>query len=150
MTGVHVFSKNSWLRDTRAVPHDNLNSEAANLTGKARQAFGPLVVLTAATSGMILSLYSYFAPLTGVTGSAGALLVTASSLALMIDAPILWRSRSPLVFWIFWLLGVFGALGTLAAAYFLHSWWLLGANFIALAGLFVTLAPRLNRKEAAE
>jgi hypothetical protein len=119
------------------------------LTGKARKAVGPLIVLIAASAGMLLGLYSYFAPLTGVTGAAGALLVSGSSVALMIDAPILWRSRSPIVFWIFWVLGVFGALGTLSAAYFLHSWWLLGANLIVLAGLFITLAPRLMKKEAA-
>lgn len=112
------------------------------MTAEASLPLGPLVVLCAGAVGVVLSLYAYLAPLTGVTGSAGALLVAASSAALVIDAVILWHANSNLVFRLFWVLGLLGAFGTIAAASFLHSWWLLGANVVVLLGLMVTLARR--------
>ena len=97
----------------------------------------------------MLSAYSYFTPLTGVTGTPGALLVIGSSLALVIDGLILWLARGGSLFFVFWALGLLGAIGTLSAAFFLHSWWLMGTMLIVLAGLVVTLVPRLQTNEAA-
>lgn len=118
------------------------------MNASARWPAGPLILLLAGTVGVLLSLYAYFVPLTGVTGTPGALLVTGSSLALVVDALILWRNPSGLVFRLFWILGVLGALGTIAAACFLHTWWLVAASIVALAGLLLTLMPR-NTAEGA-
>lgn len=117
------------------------------MSARARWPLGPLLILLAGAAGVAISLYGYWVPLTGITGSAGALLVVASSLALVIDALILWRSHGGAMFWLFWVLGLLGALGTLAAAGFLHAWVLLGANVVVLLGLLVTLAHRGQTKE---
>jgi hypothetical protein len=124
-------------------------SGGSELTAHAHWPFGPLIVFVAGVLAVLLSLYSYFTPLTGITGSAGALLVVGSSVAIVIDAIILWRTRGGPEFWLFWTLGMFGALGTIAAAFFLHSWWLLGANLVVLLGLVVTLTSRGPAKETA-
>jgi hypothetical protein len=101
---------------------------------------GPITVLVAATAGTLLSLYYYLAPLTGVTGTPGALIVIGSSLALVFDAFVLWFLGRGLLFGVFWVLGLLGALGTLTAASFLHAWWLSVATVVVLVGLIVTLA----------
>lgn len=119
------------------------------LTATVRRPLGPLVVFIAGMVGVLLSVYSYVTPLTGITGTPGALLVIASSIAIMADALILWRMGDGAAFWIFWILGVLGAIGTAAAAAFLHSWWLLGINFVVLAGLISMLAARGRPSGAA-
>jgi hypothetical protein len=48
-----------------------------------------MIILVAAAAGAMLGLYSYYTPLTGVTGAPGVLLVVGSSLALFLDAFIL-------------------------------------------------------------
>ncbi len=112
------------------------------MNAQARWPLGPLIILLAATVGVALSLYSYLAPLTGVTGTPGALLVIGSCLALVADGFILARAREGSVFWVFWILGVLGAIGTIAAAAFLHSWWLVAASVVAFCGLLLTLGTR--------
>ena len=111
---------------------------------------GPVIILAAATAGVLLSLYYYLAPLTGVTGAPGVLLVIGSSLALVFDAFILWFAGRGWLFGVFWSLGLLGALGTITAACFLHAWWLAAVTVIALIGLIVTLAaPSQPRRVVA-
>ncbi|QQO19883.1 hypothetical protein JJB98_08170 [Bradyrhizobium diazoefficiens] len=120
-----------------------------DLTSPERGPLGPLVVLVAAAAGALLALYYYLVPLTGVTGTPGALLVIGSSLALVIDALVLWFSGRRLLFGVFWTLGLLGALCTLTAACFLHAWWLSAAMMVVLVGLVVTLAAPLRQRRAA-
>ncbi|XUM24287.1 hypothetical protein ACRAVF_14435 [Bradyrhizobium oligotrophicum S58] len=120
------------------------------MTSSEQRPLGPIIVIVAAAAGTLLGLYDYLAPLTGVTGAPGVLLVIGSSLALVADAFILWFGGRGLLFWVFWSLGLLGALGTITAACFLHAWWLAAATVVALAGLIVTLAaPPQPRRAVA-
>ncbi|MDA9426035.1 hypothetical protein XH87_25845 [Bradyrhizobium sp. CCBAU 53415] len=108
------------------------------------------MVLVAAAAGALLALYYYLVPLTGITGTPGALLVIGSSLALVVDALVLWFSGRGMLFGVFWTLGLIGALCTVTAACFLHAWWLSAAMVVVLVGLVVALAaPSRPRRAAA-
>ena len=111
-----------------------------NLNSQQSTPLGPIIVLAASAAGMMLGLYYYFTPLTGITGAPGVLLVIGSSLALFLDAFVLWFSSRGWLFGVFWSLGLLGAIGTVAAACFLHAWLLAGAAVVALIGLIVTFA----------
>ena len=102
---------------------------------------GPMIVLLAAIVGIAVSAYNFLAPLTGINGTPGALLVIVSSILLAVDGLILWFGPPRALFWILWVLGILGALGTFTAAWFLHAWWLMAASAVVLAGLLVTLLP---------
>lgn len=115
-------------------------------TLKRHSPLGPLVILAASLAGTALALYAYFTPLTGVTGSPGALLVVVSSVLLIIDALILWFGPPGFIFGLFCVLGLLGAIGTLAAAWFLHGWWLMAAMAVALVGLILALIPSHNSR----
>jgi hypothetical protein len=121
-----------------------------HLTSPRRNPLGPIIVLVAAAAGTLLGLYYYLTPLTGITGAPGVLLVIASSLALVVDAFILWFGGRGWLFGLFWTLGLLGALGTIIAAWFLHAWWLAAATVFVFVGLIVTLAaPSQPRRIAA-
>ncbi|NPU63641.1 hypothetical protein HL667_01365 [Bradyrhizobium sp. 83012] len=123
---------------------------SVDLTSSHRYPLGPIIVLVAAAAGVLLGLYYYFTPLTGITGAPGVLLVIGSSVALVLDAFILWFGGRGWLFGMFWVLGLLGALGTIIAAWFLHAWWLAAAIVFVFAGLIVTLAgPSQPRRAAA-
>jgi len=105
---------------------------------------GPIVILAAAIVGTGLSLYYYLTPLTGITGEPGTLLVLAASVALVLDGLILWFGPRGAVFNVFWALGLLGVTGTLAAAWFLHAWWLMAAMAVVVVGLLASLLPFRN------
>jgi len=109
-----------------------------------------LLVVLAALVGLGISLYGYLAPLTGITGSFGALLVCIACAALILDGLFLWRvrGRGAYVFWL--VLGFLGAICTLAAGYFLHAWFLMGAMGVVFIGLLICAAgPRSSAEEVA-
>lgn len=119
-----------------------------DLTSSGAGPIGPVIVLVAAGAGVLLGLYYYAVPLTGITGAPGVLLVIGSSVALVIDAVVLWFGGRGWVFGVFWTVGLLGALGTLAAACFLHAWSLSAAMMIVLIGLIVTIAVKTQRRRA--
>ncbi|MGJ5181117.1 hypothetical protein ACQR16_30240 [Bradyrhizobium oligotrophicum] len=119
------------------------------MTSSHSQPLGPIIVLVAAAAGVLLGLDYYFTPLTGITGAPGVLLVIGSSLALVLDAFILWFGGRGWLFGVFWALGLLGALGTIVAAWFLHAWWLAAAIVFVFAGLIVTLAGPSHPRRAA-
>lgn len=104
-----------------------------------------LLVMLAALVGLGISLYGYLTPLTGITGSFGALLVCIASAALMLDGLFLWlvRRRGVRVFWL--VLGFLGAICTFAAGYFLHAWFLMGAMAVVFFGLLICAANPRHR-----
>ena len=103
----------------------------------------PLLVVAGGLGGAAVALWNLLAPLTGVTGTPGALLVVATSLLVAgaglvigLMRPGGWRGALRI-------LTALGILGTAAAAWFLHEWWLIAAMGVALLGLIVDLvAPR--------
>src|SRR5690625_7956641 len=56
--------------------------------------FGAVLLCLAAVAGVILALYNYLTPLTGVTGTPGALLVIVSSAVAIVIALALARAPS--------------------------------------------------------
>ncbi|WP_149902807.1 hypothetical protein [Mesorhizobium sp. SARCC-RB16n] len=108
---------------------------------------GPLVVITAAVLACAIAFYYFAAPLTGVTGTSGAMLVLIASLALALDGLLLRFKGNGAVFILAWVLGLLGALGTFTAAAFLHAWWLVAAVAVVLAGLLITLGFRQTKTQ---
>jgi hypothetical protein len=107
-----------------------------------------LLIVMAALVGICVSLYGYLAPLTGITGSLGALLVCIASAALLLDGVFLWfvQRRSARIVWL--VLGFLGAIGTFAAACFLHAWYLAGVMAIVFLGLLICAASPRHQSPA--
>lgn len=106
----------------------------------AAQRVGPATLTIASLAGLGVSLFHYLAPMTGVTGTAGALLVVGSSLLLALAGIVLFVRRSGGFALLLRILASLGALGTMAAAYFLHEFWLVAAMAVALVGVAVDVA----------
>ena len=102
-----------------------------------RHGWGALVMTVAAVLGLILAVWNYAAPMTGVTGTAGALLVVFSSLALAVDGVLLYLLRPGAIHRVLAGLGALGVLGTFVAAWFLHAWWLMAAMAVVAIGVLV-------------
>ncbi|MEE2951455.1 hypothetical protein SAMN06297251_11471 [Fulvimarina manganoxydans] len=101
---------------------------------------GALVVIFGAIIGLIIAAYLYITPLTGITGSFGAILVIVSSALLILDGVMLLGAVTPGSRGVWLTLGFLGALGTLAAAWFLHAFFLMAAMVVVLVGLVMALA----------
>ncbi len=95
---------------------------------------GPLLLILGAAIGLVITIYYFITPLTGVNGSIGAGLVVFSTAIMLVAAlihPILPSGmvRATLKFLI-----LMDVICTIAAGYFLHEWLLIAAMIIALAG----------------
>jgi hypothetical protein len=107
-----------------------------------------VLIVVGAFVGLCVSLYGYLAPLTGITRSFGALLVSIASAALILDGVFLWlvRRRSARIFWL--VLGFLGAICTFLAACFLHAWYLAGAMAVVFLGLLICAASPRHQSPA--
>ena len=110
---------------------------------------GALVVIFGAVIGLIIAAYLYITPLTGITGSVGAILVIASSALLILDGVMLLGAVTPGSRGLWLTLGFLGALGTLAAAWFLHAMVLMAAMVVVIVGLVMALARPPSASAAA-
>lgn len=103
----------------------------------------PLSLVTVtALLGVAIAVWEYSVPLTGVNGSLGALVVLLSSVLLTLDAVMLFFLKSRALRGVMLTLEVLGAVGTFAAAWFLHSWWLMAAMILLMIGIAVELAMK--------
>jgi hypothetical protein len=118
-------------------------ASVGSVNGKAS-----ILIVAAAFVGLCVSIYGYLAPLTGITHSFGALLVCIASAALILDGAVLSfvRRREARAVWL--ALGFLGASCTLAAAYFLHAWFLAGATAVAVLGLIIYAASPVRDPSA--
>lgn len=105
-------------------------------------ASGAGLIALAALVGAALALYAYLTPMTGVTGTPGALLVVVSSLLLLIAGVILWLRSYGWMYWTLIVLGFLGVAGTFAAGWFLHEWLLMAAMAVVCVGLVLALFRR--------
>ncbi|SLN50415.1 hypothetical protein AQS8620_02171 [Aquimixticola soesokkakensis] len=96
---------------------------------------GAIIVLAGGLGGLAVSIYNYVTPLTGITGTPGAMLVIVSCALLVLDAILLMAlsGHGARAFWR--VLGFLGVFGTIAAAVFLHAWWLIAAMVVVFIGL---------------
>lgn len=113
--------------------------------------YGGWLLAAASAAGLILSLYSFVAPDTGVAWSYGAGLVVISTILLTLAALVIVLDHDKPA----WLAGVlyFGSIvdifGTAVAAYFLESYWLVAAMAIALVGWLVRVVLDPSDEERA-
>ncbi len=106
---------------------------------------GASLIAAAALVGAVIAAWNFFAPMTGITGTAGAMLVLVSSLLLVLDGAILNFFRHGAVYWTFIVLGILGVIGTLAAALFLHAGWLMTAMVVVAIGIIVEIVLHASR-----
>ncbi|RJS92387.1 hypothetical protein [Salinisphaera sp. Q1T1-3] len=100
---------------------------------------GAVVLGLSALAGLIIALYAYLAPLTGVTGTLGALLVIGVSALLIVMALVL-MALSAGGGRIAWRVLILIALaGNAFAAALLHEWWLCIAMGVGLIGLIIDM-----------
>lgn len=90
----------------------------------------PAIAAIAALCGFAIALYHYLAPMTGVTGTPGALVAVVASLLVLLLAGVL-VARHPGPALVRGLL-VAGAIGTGVVAWFLHASWLVVAMALVL------------------
>ncbi|WP_321338359.1 hypothetical protein [uncultured Cohaesibacter sp.] len=103
-----------------------------------RYSSGPLLLIASAAAGLVITLYHYMAPLTGVTETIGAGLVVFSTSIMLVAAivhPILPSGvmRKTVMFLI-----LVDAVCSIAAGYFLHEWLLIVAMVVALIGAMIS------------
>ena len=98
---------------------------------------GVMLLIISAVLGVAITLYHYLVPMTGVTGTAGALLVVISTVLLVGGGVILLKIRSGAVAITVRILVVVGGLGTMVAGWFLHEFWLMAVMIIALVGVLI-------------
>ncbi len=103
---------------------------------------GAALMIVAALVGAAIAIWSYFDRSSGISGSAGALLVIVASLLLALDALLLFFLPPGGLRATFVTLGFLGATGTFVAAWFLHAWWLMGAMVVFVIALIAALAVR--------
>lgn len=104
------------------------------------QPAGSVLLILSSLIGFAIALYYYFMPMTGVTGTAGALLVVVSTLLLALGGFILLKVRAGVVATTVRILILLDALGTITAAWFLHEFWLVAVTIIALLGAIIDFA----------
>nr|WP_321458276.1 hypothetical protein [uncultured Cohaesibacter sp.] len=102
-----------------------------------RYSSGPLLLILGAAAGLVISIYYFITPLTGVNDTIGAGLVIFSTAIMLIAAlihPILPSGmfRATVKFLI-----LVDAVCTIAAGYFLHEWFLIAFMVVALGGAII-------------
>jgi len=104
--------------------------------------WGLALMFLAALLATAIALRNYLAPMTGVTGTLGALLVVVSGLLLVLDAIVLFFLPRGTLRTILLTLAVLGAVGTFAAAWFLHAWGLMAAVVVVAFAIIVDVIVR--------
>lgn len=102
---------------------------------------GTWLLVAGSAIGLAISVFDYFGDI-GIRGTAGAILVTASS-ALILGAALATGFVSTMPTWLGVLLAALlipGILGTALAAYFLDAGWLLAAMALAMIGWLLRFA----------
>jgi hypothetical protein len=102
---------------------------------------GPLVLIAGATVALLCGLYGYAAPLTGVTGTGGALLASFGALCLALGGALLLRSPGRGARLALLVLLTLGLALTALATTLLHQWLMLAALGLCALGWLLCLRP---------
>ncbi len=108
-----------------------------------------ILIFAGAVGGVGVALYNLLTPLTGVTGTAGAKLVTVACVLIAVAAVLIQLFRPGPWRGIFRFLAALGAVLTAIAGYFLHEWWLIAAMVIVLVGGIYDITSHPAAKEEA-
>ncbi|MEX0695693.1 MAG: hypothetical protein WD075_14690 [Rhodospirillales bacterium] len=106
-----------------------------------RENIWPATLTAAALCGIGISAFNYSAPMTGVTGTAGALMVVCSSILLAGAGVFLLFKHSGGSATFVRVLALLGALGTILAAWFLHEYWLVAIMVAATVAAIMSFVP---------
>lgn len=101
--------------------------------------WGVLALLAASIVGLAIAIHAYVAPLTGVNGSLGALVVIITSAVLAVLALVLGATKAHGARLALRVLILLGLVGTGVAGLLLHQWWLSAAMAIGLVALILDL-----------
>lgn len=103
---------------------------------------GAILLFAAALASSALAIYAYVTPLTGVSGTLGALIVIVTSIILAVAALVL-PAISPRGWRNLWrILILLGLIGICFAGILLHRWWIGVAMVIGLIGLIIDMTGR--------
>jgi drug/metabolite transporter (DMT)-like permease len=125
------------------------------LTAQTRSRFDPFewgcgLLLIGAVVALVLTTYRYFTPLSGITGTSGALLAMFGAASLIAGAIALMALRRGGLRVVFLVLSWLGVLLTLLAAALLHGWGASLALIVSLAGVgMVTVSTYRRNGDAA-
>lgn len=108
--------------------------------------WGPGLIFLGALAALILTTYRYFAPLSGITGTYGALLAMFGAAALIVAAFAIASLEAGPLRTTFLVLSWIGAVLTLAAAWLLHGWWASLALILCLAGVAIATVSVVRKK----
>ncbi|REC95089.1 hypothetical protein [Kushneria indalinina] len=98
-----------------------------------------MVMLVASAIGIAIALHAYLTPLTGVTGTLGALIVIVTCAVLVVLALGLVLCRGRVLHNLLRIVTVAVIVGTAFAALLLHLWWLAIAMAVALVGWMIDI-----------
>jgi quinoprotein glucose dehydrogenase len=107
-----------------------------------RHGMAPAAVTLASLVGLGIALFHYLTPMTGVTGTLGAMIVVGSSLLVALAGAVLWFGDSGTTARIVRVVGWVLALGTIAAGWLLHEFWLVVAMVVALVATTMAFTRR--------
>ncbi|WP_176086103.1 hypothetical protein [Martelella sp. HB161492] len=117
--------------------------------GGARLSLGASLVVLAAAVALLLTGWRYFAPLSGITGTSGALLamfgafmLILAGLAFFVLEPGRWRTLFLVLSWL-------GAILTLIAELFLHGWGSSVALAVCLCAIAIETFAAPSRRSAS-
>lgn len=124
-----------------------MQATAANIgTSKsAKMQIGAYVMMLGALCALLITLWRYVTPLSGVNGSGGAELTMVGEAALLLASVILLRKKHDGLRKLFVFLSWVGVILTFIAALFLHGW--LSAAFLALCALGVLIETFSNNQK---
>ncbi len=108
-----------------------------------------MLLLVSAVTGFLLALHAYVTPLTGVTGTLGALTVIVACAALGMMAASLRTATSQTLRIVLRMLIGLALAGTCFAALMLHEWWLCVAMGVGVVGLVLDLVQPASANRAA-
>jgi len=100
---------------------------------------GAILLFAAALASLLVTLYAYFTPLTGVTGTAGALLVVVANVILLLAALVLPGLQGRGMRNLVRVLVLLGLIGTAFAGLLLHLWTVPVAMAVGLIGLIIDM-----------
>ena len=98
---------------------------------------GVIVLFIGTLVGLVAALYGYFAPLTGVNGTLGALLAIVVSVVLLLLRLALARSSSKGARIAWRVVILIGLAGNMFAGVLLHEWWLCLGMLAGVVGLAI-------------
>lgn len=102
--------------------------------------------------GFLIALHAYFAPLTGVTGSGGALMATAVPVLIFLLSGILAKATVPALRIFLSVIILILLAGNCFASVLLHQWWLSAMMVIGFMALVIDMlgAARISETNIHE